>query len=108
MLRRDGIQTRPLPSLILRCVVVEVIRRKSAPTSSLFLRARTSRAAATTKTTRPSAAKRRSTSFPTCLASIAMSRVIRGVEVHSLGKWDISRLSVIVGHSVSCPTHHPE
>ena len=72
------------------CVVVKAIRLRSAPTLLLFYRARTPRAQ-TTKTTWPSAARKRRPSYATCQASITMSRLTMGVVVRSLGIWGISR-----------------
>ena len=88
--------------------VVKAIRRRSAPTSSLFSPGRTPRAP-TTKVTRPSEARKRKPLYvTTCQASKTMSRMVREVSVRSLGKWGISRLYAIVEHHVKCLTHQLE
>ena len=97
--------TNPSTALIrsAACVVVTVVQRRSAPISSLFLRART----APMTVTPPSAVKRKRFSCVTRQASIVMSRMTRGVVVRLFGRWGNSRRSMIVGHRTTCLIHQP-
>ena len=72
------------------CVRVKVIRRRSAQTLSLFLRARKLNAAKRTAVP-PLAAKTRRPLYVPRQASIVMNQMVRGVVVRLFGRWKISR-----------------